>query len=84
MLSTCSTYTDFESLETILALLDFLVQYLDKIFHGQYLVVDDDETPVYRWKTDFLFSWKHMDDNNNKIRTVEATAMFVCWSWSDL
>ena len=83
MLSTCSTYTDFESLETILALLDFLVQYSDKIFHGQYLVVDDDETPLYRWNMDLLFSWKHMDDNNNKIRTVEATVIIVSWSWSD-
>ena len=84
MLSTCSKYTDFEFLETISALLDFLVQYLDKIFHGQFVVVDDDGTPLYRRNTDILFSWKHMDDNNNKTRTVEATAMLVSWSWSDL
>ena len=77
MPSTCSTYTDFESLETILALLDFLVQYSDKIFHGQLIVVDDDGTPLYRQYTDLLFSWKHMDDNNNKIRTVEATVIIV-------
>ena len=77
MPSTCSTYTDFESLETISALLDFLVQCLDKIFHGHYLAVDDDGTPLYRWNTDLLFSWKHMDDNNNKIRTVEATVIIV-------